>query len=99
MRFISPLLLAIASAFLLTHTTSCGDVVMEGIHDEVFEDSVKQYEMAVRSGNATQAQVYAGLAAACALQAGKEAEYRKYLRLEEEHKNEALLELKRELNF
>jgi hypothetical protein len=72
---------------------------MENIYDEVFDDSVQDYEMAVRSGNATQAQVYAGMAAAAALQAGKEAEYRKYLRLEEQHADEALRELERQLNY
>ena len=61
---------------------------MQQIENQVAEDAVKQYEIAKRNGNATDAYVHAGLVAAAYLQAKDEVNYKKWKDIEnEEAKN------------
>lgn len=55
---------------------------MQRIEDQVAQDSVKQYEIAKRGGDAMQACVYAGMVVAAFLQAKDEPNYRKWQAIE-----------------
>jgi hypothetical protein len=59
-----------------------GDKVMKDIHDQVATDSVEQYRIAKRNGDAVDACVHAGLVAAAYLQAKDEASYQKWKDIE-----------------
>ena len=55
---------------------------MGRIEQQVAEDAVKQYEIAKRSGNATDAYVHASLVAAAYLQAKDEPNYQRWKAIE-----------------
>lgn len=55
---------------------------LQGIQDKVASDSVRQYEIASRSGNAIDVCVQAGMVAAAYLQAKDEANYQTWKRIE-----------------
>ena len=56
---------------------------LQGIHDKVAEDAVKQYDMASRNGSSIDACVHAGLVSAAYLQAQDETGYKKWKSIEQ----------------
>lgn len=59
-----------------------GEEVLQDIHDQVAVDSVEQYRIAKRNGDAVDACVHAGMVAAAYLQAKDETNYQKWKDIE-----------------
>lgn len=70
--------LGVAVLFSLLQGTS-----MQGIHNKVAEDAVKQYDMAARNGSAIDVCVQAGLVSAAYLQAQDESAYKTWKGIEQ----------------
>lgn len=63
-----------------------------GVETEVASDEIKQYEIAVKNNDHVNASVHAGVAAQAYLQAGDEANYKKWQKIADQEQDRIVVE-------
>jgi hypothetical protein len=63
-----------------------------GVESEVASDEIKQYEISVKNNDHVNASVHAGVAAQAYLQAGDEANYKKWQKIADQEQEKITLE-------